>query len=89
MQTIPQHIKTKLGTLCVTFDNSPDYPGIWIGLEHDGQRLDFIKIEVDQVNPDEPVLNICEWAFDPEKFWDEAAHMTKVTREQIDSLKED
>ena len=45
-------VKTKLGTILVYETGSPEYPGIWIDLERDGQTAPLAVVEYTETEAD-------------------------------------
>lgn len=76
-------VETSLGTIIAR--ESPDtkyYPGIWLGIERNGRRMEYLVMDVDEVS-DEPSMGIHVWPFgDP---WEDPVYSSpRATAEELD-----
>jgi hypothetical protein len=74
-------IKTKLGAMRARVIDDDDYPAIMIELNVHGRWIEYCWVEVDQYDPEAPVLKIHAYNSND----DEPVYNGEATREDIES----
>jgi len=75
-------VKTSIGTLVARTHHCDSYPGIYVGLDRNGEHFGTALIEVDQDDPENPVLKAHVYNADPHK--EEPEFDKHITPDEID-----